>query len=196
MEVAKLDDISLDAPVLAEKDLKPPAQWRLIGKDIARMDAPAKVSGRARYGMDVQIPGMLYASILHSPVATLPHPLYGDGAEAMTIEGVTHVVALPHGVAVVGTDYWATVLGKRALKVEWRKGSPASLYDSEAKKREWAAVAADRKKPGHTFNNAGNFAEAFKAASQTLSADYVTYHAHHACMEPFNATASMMYDDM
>ena len=73
MEVARLDDITLDAPRLTEKDLKQPAQWRLIGRDVPRLDVPLKVTGRARYGMDVQIAGMLYASILRPPVATLPY---------------------------------------------------------------------------------------------------------------------------
>ena len=206
MQVATLEEVILDVPLLTEKDLKSASQWRLLGKDVQRLDVPLKVTGAAKYGIDVQIPGMLYASILRPPVATLPHPLYGDGSEngplkvdgadAMKIEGVVKVVALPHGVAVVGTDYWATVLGKRALKVEWKKGSLASQYDSEAKKREWAAVAADRSKQGRTIDNAGNFDHAFKAAAQTVSADYVTDHVHHACMEPFNATASMMHDDM
>ena len=206
MEVVKLEDIQLDAPPLSEKDLKPPSQWRLIGRDVPRIDVPQKVTGRARYGMDVQIPGMLYASILRPLVATLPYPLYGDGAEngplkidgaaALTIEGVVKVVELPHGVAVLGTDYWATVLGKRALKVEWKKGSLASHYDSEAKKREWAVLSADRTQSGRVFDKVGDFDEAFKTAAQTISADYVTDHAHHACMEPFNATASMMHDDM
>ena len=206
MEVARLDNIQLDAPLLTENNLKPPSQWRLIGSDVPRLDVPLKVSGRARYGIDVQIAGMLYASILRAPAATLPHPLYGDGAEngplrvddadALKIEGVTRVVELPHGVAVVGTDYWATVLGKRALKVQWRQGSLASHYDSEVKKREWAGIAADRSQHGVTFDNAGSFEAAFKAAAQTMAADYVTDHAHHACMEPFNATASMMHDDM
>ncbi len=206
MQVAKLDDINLDVPLLMEKDLKPASQWRLLGKDVQRLDVPLKVNGSAKYGIDVQIPGMLYASILRSPVATLPHPLYGDGAEngpvkvdgadALKIEGVVKIVELPHAVAVIGADYWATVLGKRALKVEWLKGSLASQYDSEAKKREWALVAADRSKKGRTIDNAGNFDEAFKAAAQTVSADYVTDHVHHACMEPFNATASMMHNDM
>ncbi len=206
MQVAKLDDVKLDAPLLTEKDLKPASQWRLLGKDVQRLDVPLKVNGAAKYGIDVQIPGMLYASILRSPVATLPHPLYGDGAEngplkvdaaaTMQIEGVVKVVELPHAVAVVGTDYWATVLGKRALKVEWKQGSLASQYDSEAKKREWAVIAADRSKEGRAIDNTGNFDAAFKSAAQTLSADYVTDHVHHACMEPFNATASMMHDDL
>ena len=206
MQVAKLDDVKLDVPLLTERDLKPASQWRLLGKDVQRLDVPLKVNGAAKYGIDVQIPGMLYASILRPPVATLPHPLYGDGAEngplktdgaeAMKIEGVVKVVELPHAVAVVGTDYWATVLGKRALKVEWKTGSLASQYDSEAKKREWAAVAADRSKSGRTIDNAGDFEAAFKSAAQTIAADYLTDHVHHACMEPFNATASMMHNDM
>lgn len=206
MEIAKLDEITLDAPLLTGKNLKPATQWRLSGKDVPRLDVPIKVTGAARYGIDVQIPGMYYASILHAPVASLPVPLFDDGAEhgplkiddadALKIEGVVKVVALPHAVAVVGTDYWATVLGKRALKVEWRMGSPASHYDSEARKQAWATMAADPAQRGRTLHNTGSVDDAFKTAALTLSADYVTDHAHHACMEPFNATASMMHDDM
>ncbi len=119
-----------------------------------------------------------------------------DAAAALAIEGVLKVVELPHGVAVVGTDYWATVKGKRALKVEWRTGSLASQYDSEAKKKAWAAVAADGAAKGVSFGAAGDFDAAMKAAAQTVSADYVTDHVHHACMEPFAATAWLMRDDL
>jgi len=206
MDIAKIEDFKLDAPQISEKDLKAPSQWRLIGRDVQRLDVPLKVNGQAKYGIDVQIPGMLYASILRPPVATCPHPLYGDGAEngpvkvdaaeAMKIEGVVKVVQLPHGVAVVGTDYWATVKGKRALKVEWRKGSLAAGYDSEAKKQEWSAIASDRSRKGRTVDNAGAFDDAFKAAAQSVSAVYVTDHVHHACMEPFNATAWLLHDDI
>jgi isoquinoline 1-oxidoreductase subunit beta len=206
MEIARFDDIQLDHPQFAEKDLKSPSEWRLIGRDVQRLDVPLKVNGVAKYGIDVQMPGMLYASILRPPVATCPHPLYGDGsengpvgvdaAEAMKIEGVVNVIELPHGVAVVGTDYWSTVKGKRALKVEWRTGSLASSYDSEAKKREWIAVARDRARKGQTLGNTGNFEEALKSAAQTVAAEYLTDHVHHACMEPFSATAWMLHNDL
>jgi isoquinoline 1-oxidoreductase beta subunit len=206
MDIAMFEDISLDAPQLTEKDLKPPSRWRLIGRDVDRLDVPLKVNGSARYGIDVQMPGMLYASILRPPVATCPHPLYGDGsengpvqvdaAEAMKIEGVVRVVELPHGVAVIGTDYWSTVKGKRALKVKWRTGSLGSRYDSEAKKQEWTAIAADRSRRGRTIDNAGNYEEAARGSAQRVSAEYVTDHVHHACMEPFNATAWLLHGDM
>ncbi len=206
MDVARLEDIRLDAPPVSEKDLKPPAQWRLIGRDVQRLDVPLKVSGRARYGIDVHMPGMYYASILRPPVATCPHPLYGDGAEngpvavdateALKIDGVVRVIELPHGVAVVGTDTWSAMKGSRALRVTWRAGSAASQYDSEAKKQEWLAVARDRAARGRTIDNTGSFHAALQNAAQTLSAEYVTDHVHHACMEPFNATAWMLHGDM
>jgi isoquinoline 1-oxidoreductase beta subunit len=198
-EIAVFSEVVNNPPLVTEKDLKPREQWRLIGRDVMRVDVPAKVNGSAQYGIDVQIPGMLYASLARSPIANTPHPLYGTGAEngplavddreALKIQGVVRVIKLDHAVAVLGTDYWATVKGKRALKVEWKRGELAGKYDSEAKKQEWAALARDRSKTGRTVGVTGDFGAAFKGAAQTVSAEYLTDHVHHACMEPFNATA-------
>ena len=198
-EIAVFSEVVNNPPIVTEKDLKPREQWRLIGRDVRRVDVPAKVNGSAQYGIDVQIPGMLFASLARSPIANTPHPLYGTGAEngpvsyddseTMKVQGVFAVIKLDHAVAVLGTDYWATVKGKRALKVEWRKGELASKYDSETKKAEWAGIARDRSKAGRAVGNAGDFGAAFKQAAQTVSAEYLTDHVHHACMEPFNATA-------
>jgi isoquinoline 1-oxidoreductase beta subunit len=198
-DIAVFSEVVTNPPVVTEKDLKPREQWRLIGRDVQRVDVPAKVNGSAQYGIDVQIPGMLFASLARSPIANTPHPLYGTGAEngpltvddreALKIQGVVSVIKLDHAVAVLGTDYWATVKGKRALKVQWKRGELAGKYDSQAKKQEWAAVARDRSKTGRTVGNAGDFSTAFKQAAQTVSAEYLTDHVHHACMEPFNATA-------
>lgn len=206
MQVAKLDNVVLDARPVTDKDLKPAVKWRLIGRDVQRLDVGLKAAGRAKYGMDVQIPGMLYASVLHPPTASCPYPLSDDGAAqgplavddaaALKIEGVTRVIALPHAVAVVGTDYWATVKGRQALRVTWRQDPAATRYDSEGVKREWAALAADTTASGRAVGGSGSFEDALKSAAQTLTATYVTDHAHHACMEPFNATASMMHDDI
>ena len=198
-EISVFSEVVNNPPAVSEKDLKPREQWRLIGRDVMRVDVPAKVNGSAQYGIDVQIPGMLYASLARSPIANTPHPLYGSGAEngpvsfddseAMKIQGLVKVVQLEHAVAVLGTDYWATVKAKRVLKVQWRRGELAGKYDSESKKKEWAAIARDRSKPGRTVGLAGDFGAAFKQAAQTVSAEYLTDHVHHACMEPFNATA-------
>jgi isoquinoline 1-oxidoreductase beta subunit len=91
---------------------------------------------------------------------------------------------------VIGTDYWATVKGKRALKVEWKKDSLGSRYNTEAKLQEYGALASDLDKKGTTLApwNRGDADTAFKAAARTVSALYFNDHVHHACMEPFNGT--------
>ena len=199
-EIAAFAKVPADIPQLTEKDLKAPSEWRLIGRDVPRVEVPTKVNGTAVFGIDVQLPGMLYASIQRPPVATCPYPIYNDGAEngpvsvddaeAMKIEGVVKVVMLPHGVAVIGSDYWATVKGKRALKVEWRKGSLGSKYQTEAKLQEYGALASDTTKKGRSLApwNTGDADTAFKGAAKVVSALYLNDHVHHACMEPFNGT--------
>jgi isoquinoline 1-oxidoreductase beta subunit len=199
-EIAAFAKVPADMPQLTEKDLKTKDQWRLIGRDVPRVEVPTKVNGTAVYGMDIQLPGMLYASLARPPVATCPYPIYNDGAEngplsvddseALKIEGVVKVVKLPHAVAVVGTDYWATVKGRRALKVEWKKGSLASKYNTEAKLDEYGALARDLSKKGTSLApwNTGDADAAFKSAAKTVSALYLNDHVHHACMEPFNGT--------
>ncbi len=198
-EIAAFAKVRSDLPPLTEKELKPRPQWRLIGKDVPRVEVPSKVNGTATFGIDVQLPGMLYASVLRPPVATCPFPLYNTGAEngpvsvddseTLKIEGVVKVVKLDHGVAVIGTDYWAAVKGKRALKVEWRKGSVGSKYNSEEKLAEFGAIARDLSRPGKTLLwNTGNAEEVFKGAGRTVSALYLNDHVHHACMETFNGT--------
>ncbi len=199
-EIAAFAKVPADMPQLTENDLKQRSEWRLIGRDTPRVEVPTKVNGTAVYGIDIQLPGMLYASIQRPPVATCPYPIYNDGAEngpvsvddaeALKIEGVTKVVMLPHGVAVIGTDYWATVKGKRALKVVWKTGSLGSKYETEAKLREYGALASDTSKKGRSLApwNTGNAEAEFNGAAKVVSALYLNDHVHHACMEPFNGT--------
>ena len=75
-EIAAFAKVPADMPQLTEKELKDPSQWRLIGRDVPRVEVPAKVNGTAVFGIDVQFPDMLYASILRPPVATCPYPIY------------------------------------------------------------------------------------------------------------------------
>jgi isoquinoline 1-oxidoreductase beta subunit len=204
-EIAAGTLIQQELPLATQADLKPKAQWRLIGKDVPRVEVPTKVNGTAIYGIDVILPDMLYASILRPPVATFPHPQYAadigirplkiDDREALAIEGVLRVVGLDHGVAVIGADYWATVLGKRALKVEWDRGHRAENYDSEAVLKEFAAIARDTARKGLVRAN-GKPDEAFKSAATILSADYLSEHVYHAAMEPLNATAWVRGDEV
>jgi isoquinoline 1-oxidoreductase beta subunit len=175
-------------PKLEEKDLKPASAWRYIGKPVPRVDLQAKVTGKADFGMDVQLPGMLYAAILRAPVQG-EKPEKVDDAAAKAVKGVVAVAALPYGVAVVGTTVEATKKGKAALKVEWSKSAPARGYDSDKLVQEYLAIARDDKKPGVIVEKHGDAAQAIAGAAKTITAEYVSEHVSHACMEPMNATA-------
>ena len=136
-DVAKFATVPAELPQIKPEDLKKPSQFRLIGrKDIGRVDVPSKVNGTATYGIDVQVPGMVYATVLQTPM---------DGAKAeginsdevMKIKGVTKVIPLPFGVAVVGDTVEATRLARNALKVNWNLSeSKAAPFDSEKAKEE------------------------------------------------------------
>ena len=204
-EIAAFATMPANLAAVTEADLKKRAQWRLLGKDVPRVEVPLKVNGTAQFGIDVTLPDMLYASVLRPPYATFPHPQFTpeigirphrvDAAAALAIDGVLKVVPLDHGVAVVGSDYWSTVLGKRALKVEWEPGAPVERYDSNVALDEYAAHLRDPQRRGES-RAVGNAAEAFKSAARTMRAEYRSEHLYHAQMEPFNATAWVRGDEV
>ena len=98
--------------------LKDPREFRLIGRTVPRRDIPAKVSGTAVFGLDVRLPGMLYAAIARNP-AFGGQPIEIDDSAARLRAGVVDVVAVPTGVAVVGVHSYAALRGRDALRVEW-----------------------------------------------------------------------------
>ena len=204
-EVAAFARVPDGVAQVTEADLKPKSAWHLIGRDVPRVDVPSKVNGSAIYGIDVTLPGLLYASILRPPVATFPHPQFApdigiapiriEDRDALAIDGVLRVIALGHGVAVIGSDYWATVLGKRALKVEWKKGHRAETYDSQAVLGEFAAIARDASRRGQ-FRESGKVDDAFATATSVVNAEFTTEHVYHGAMEPLNATAWVRGDEV
>ncbi|MBA4058169.1 MAG: xanthine dehydrogenase family protein molybdopterin-binding subunit, partial [Marivirga sp.] len=137
--------------------LKSPKDFKLIGKPAKRHDVNLKVQGKAIYGIDVEVPGMVVACILHSPsihskIITI------DDAETKKIEGVTDVLRcerrMPHrtseAVAVIATNYWSAVQGRKVLKVEWEKDKEnLDTYDYFIKMHE----AAKEQGAIHSDNN-------------------------------------------
>ena len=102
------------------------AQFKLIGRrDIKRVDVPSKVNGTAKYGIDVQVPGMVYASLLHAPMDGVKVESV-NADDVKKIKGVTHVLSLPFGVAVVADTVEASRLGRYALNVSWDTSAAAA----------------------------------------------------------------------
>lgn len=187
-EISAFAKLPETLPAVSSADLKKKSEFRLIGKAVPRRDVPAKVDGTALYSIDVQLPGMVYASTVHAPVQ-LALPQRWNDEEVRQLDGVLDVVPLEHGVAVVADTFEHVLAARKALRVEWRAGSPAGGYDSErALDRDYADIAR-RDDTGRTVAAAGDADAAFSAAARVYRADYRSDYAYHAQMEPLNAVA-------
>jgi isoquinoline 1-oxidoreductase beta subunit len=179
-------------PVPKAEDLKfkSPDEYRYIGKDVPIADLDAITEGRATFGMDARMPGMVYASIERSPVigGTLKSV---DDAEARKVRGVAQTVTIAPftspwgfqplgGVAVIADNTWAAMQGRRKLKVDWDLGANAD-YDSVAYKKTLQDTARQTCKPAR---NDGDVDAAFAKAAKTIEAEYYVPHLAHASMEP------------
>lgn len=194
-DVAKFAKVPAELPKLTKADLKKPGQFRLIGKDVGRVDVPSKVNGSAMYGIDAQVDGMLYATIKRAPVEG-NKPDKVDGSGAMKIKGVQKVIPLPYGVAVIGTDVWAVFQGADALKVTWTKGKPITSggFNTDPAMGEYEKRARNMQDAGKPWRKKGDMAGAMKGAAKVMEVTYVSEHNHHATMEPVNATARVNGD--
>src|SRR6266851_4583639 len=117
-EIAAFAQAPAELPKIEDKDLKSPASFRYIGKHVPRVEVPLKVTGAAKYGMDVQVPGMVYAAVLQSPYPG-GAPQTVDDTAARKVPGITNVVRLPEGVGVIGDTVEGTQAAKSLLKVTW-----------------------------------------------------------------------------
>src|SRR6185436_19731486 len=141
-EIAAFAEIPAQPSEIKPEDLKKPAQFRLIGKDVMRVELPSKVNGSATYSIDVQVPGMLYGAVLRAPVeGSVPHKI--DDSKAKAVAGVTAVIRLPHGVGVVAETPWAAFSARQALTtaVTWSRTGVAWGFDSDKGHDAFAADA-------------------------------------------------------
>jgi isoquinoline 1-oxidoreductase beta subunit len=142
--------------------------------------------------MDVQVPGMVYASVLHTPYQG-GAPVNIDDAAARRVPGITDVVRLPDGVGVVGLSVEATHAARTLLNVTW-SDAPAAHYDSERALDEFAAIARDKSRAGLPYKPVGDTKAALAGAAKAIRGEYRTRYVCHAAMEPLNATASVSAD--
>ncbi|MGO9930613.1 MAG: molybdopterin cofactor-binding domain-containing protein [Steroidobacteraceae bacterium] len=174
-------------PIPADVKLKPKADFQIIGKPAARIDSPGKVDGSAEFGLDVELPGMLYAAIAQSPV--LGGKLKAlDSARAERMPGVRKVLSTDSGVVVVADHFWQALQARKLLGVSWDPGPNAGLDNDAitALLKKTAAAGA-----GLTARADGDAAQALKSASHRVDAAYELPLLAHATMEPMNCTADV-----
>ncbi|HEY2681142.1 MAG TPA: molybdopterin cofactor-binding domain-containing protein [Candidatus Udaeobacter sp.] len=121
--------------------LKNASDFNIVGKPTYRIDGPDIVSGRARYGIDVKVPGMLYSSLERPPFAgAKPKGMQKEKARA--VRGVRSIIHLPRGVAIVADNTWAAIKGRQALAVEW-DDPPNNAFDSDEHWKRLEAAAGE-----------------------------------------------------
>jgi isoquinoline 1-oxidoreductase beta subunit len=185
----------LDVPKKEELKLKPRSQWRYIGKPAASYDLKELCTGKAKYGQDTRMPGMLYASVQHPPVLGSTVKSLDDSG-ALAVRGVKQTATIDTfkppvlfqalgGVAVLADNSWAAFQGKKKLKIEWETSSH-SVFNSDPYKKELQETA---RKPGKVVREIGDVDGAFAKGGKVVEAEYYAPLLAHAPMEPPAALA-------
>lgn len=177
--------------------LKERKNYTIIGKPLPRQDTPQKVNGKAEFGLDKKLPGLLYAVVERSPYFLGKVKSYDDSA-VKSMPGVKHVIKVQmpvfdttrEGIAIIADNTWAAMQARKALKVEWDTTGFEHLDTAGLYNR----MKEDLKKTGLSQRTGGNFEAAFGKSQKKLEAMYETPYEAHACMEPLNCIADVQGD--
>ena len=172
-------------PVPKDIVLKDPKDFEIVGKPLKRLDTPSKVNGTAEFGIDVKLPGMVYASLEQCPVIGGKVKSF-DASRARTMPGVLDVVQIDDGVAVVANSYWRAKKARDALSVEWDEGPAANLNNAVMMDGIRNAAATEK---NINVKKTGDAAAALGSAARTLNEEYESPLLAHATLEPMNFTA-------
>ena len=186
----------LPVPKKEELKLKPRSQWRYLGKGVASYDLKDMITGKAPYGIDAHMDGMLYANVAHPPVFGASVKSVDDKA-ALAVPGVKQTATIDPfkppilfqahgGIGVLASNSWAAIQGKKKLKIEWTE-TEHKIYSSDAYKSELQAAS---RKPGKVVREIGNVDDAFAKGGRIVEAEYYAPMLAHASMEPPAALAS------
>ncbi len=174
--------------------LKNPDQFKVIGKPFHRRDIPLKTNGEAQFGIDISVPGMLYASVERSPVFLGKIKSF-DESEALKVQGVKQVISTSRtvygrtrfGVAVLAESYWAAVQGRNVLLIEWDNQSLEEVSDLTIEKESLEASNSN----GNELFGRGNTDKILDDSKEVIEASYQTPYQAHVPMEPMNAIVSV-----
>jgi isoquinoline 1-oxidoreductase beta subunit len=177
--------------------LKKREDYKIIGKPLPRQDNPNKINGKAEFGLDIKLPGMMYAVIERNPRFKGKVKSF-DATAAMKVKGVKKVVKTTapvfaverEGVAVIADSLWAAIEGRKALKVEWDD----SAFEHLSTEQLYNRMKEDLKKPVLSQRTGGNAEGVFQKTENKVEAVYETPYEAHACMEPLTCTAHVQGD--
>jgi isoquinoline 1-oxidoreductase beta subunit len=190
LSYGSLVEAAAKLPVPQDVAVKEPSQYHLIGKPTKRLDTPEKVNGSAKYGLDVRLPGMVYAVVARCPVFGGKVASF-DATKAKTIHGVKDVIQISNGVAVVADNTWTAMQGRRALDVKWEEGPNANV-NSAAISKLFADIASTES--AAVVRKDGDVEAGLAGAASKIEIMYEVPYLAHATMEPQNCTADVRAD--
>ncbi|MGE3247420.1 MAG: molybdopterin cofactor-binding domain-containing protein [Beijerinckiaceae bacterium] len=193
-EIAGFAQAPAAMPKIGPKDLKPVASFRLIGKDVQRIDIVDKSTGAAKYAIDASVPGMVYGTLARSPVHG-SGPASFNADELKKMPGIEGVFDLGNGVGITGNSIHAVFEARRALKAQW-KDAPGSKTNSAAALRASQEKLRQPDVQGALPPKASRQAAlaALGSAAKIVTGEYSTDYVYHAQMEPHNCLASVKPD--
>jgi isoquinoline 1-oxidoreductase subunit beta len=172
-----------------EVALKDPSKFRYLGKPLKRLDTPGKITGKTEFGIDVKLPGMLYAALAQPPVIGGKVVSF-DADKAKSMPGVKHVVQITDGVAVVADSWWRAKTARDTIKIQWDDGPNKGLSSAAV----FQGLADAMEKPGASIKKQGDVDAAMKTAAKTVEATYQMPFLSHSPLEPMNFTADVRKD--
>ncbi|BFG80852.1 xanthine dehydrogenase family protein molybdopterin-binding subunit [Paraburkholderia terrae] len=199
LSYGQLASRAMDLPVPAPDSvkLKDRSQFRWIGKPVQRLDVHDKSTGKAIYGIDCRVDGMLHAAVQHAPRLGLVVGTIRNEDQVRTMKGVHSVHRLPGAVAVVAERWWNAKRAVEALQVDWREpgaDSTVRYMPADFSTAAFAQRLANEPGVGDDAEVAGNVAAAFKDAKKVVSATYHSQYLNHAQLEPPSALARFNAD--
>jgi isoquinoline 1-oxidoreductase subunit beta len=172
-------------PVPENVVIKDPKDFTIVGKRTKRLDTPMKVNGTAQFGIDVKLPGMVYAALEQCPVIGGKVKSF-DAAKAKTMPGVIAVVEIPDGVAVVANSWWRANVARRTVNITWDEGAGASL--NEKSMLDSLRSASTTGTP-IALKAVGDADGVIAASTKVVRAEYASHLLSHSPLEPMNFTA-------
>ena len=173
--------------------LKPQSEWKLLGRSLSRVELASKLNGTAIFGLDLIVPGMVYAAVMQSPVHGGSVSSF-EKESVMNLSGVIDVVPIPNGIAVVANSYWQARQALKSLKVGFDGGANAAVSTDSLVKQYHAALEGNSWKTVRTEGAALGEREIAGKYPEVVSQEYESQFMAHATMEPMNCTASVTND--
>ncbi len=178
-------------PDFNEKGLKDPADFRLIGKSVARTEIPEKVNGSAQFAIDIRLPNMVYA-VLERGAIHGARPALKNKASILAMDGVLKILPMDHAIGIVATTLERALEVKKRLEIDWEHGQTGGFNSKDV----FAVYEkhAEKKTKGKVLTEIGNVKKAFRSAAKTYRADFKNDYVYHAQMEPLNAVVQVATD--